>query len=292
MNGYMKFLSTPYPFYENTRQGLKICSGIGLFITLFCVLFQPFGLDSISTISQVGYGVVSFLVCLLFIVILPLLLPKYLQNKGWTIGKEIAWISAITLSLGIANYFYSGFVFEAGYQFHLPSFLLVCLYTLLVAIIPAIAIILYKQVFEFKKVLKDAAQLEGQLTARSELTAKQSNGTELKFRSELKSDALSIDISNFVFLVSSGNYVEIHFENDGNPKKHLVRNSISNIENDLQDYEQLIRCHRSYLVNLDKVEHINGNLQGYQLEIKNHMDLIPVSRSYTKRVKSILMKNA
>ena len=287
----MNILIAPYPFYENSRQGLKICLGIGLFIALFCVFFEPFGLDSVSTMGQIGYGVVSFVVCLLFIVILPMIFPNQLRNEGWTIGREILWILSITFSLGVANYFYSGFVFGAGYGFHLKSFLLVCLYTCLVAIIPAIAIILYKQVFEYKKIIKQAEILDGKLVARGLQTDEQNNGTVLNFNTELKGDALTINMGNFLFLSSSGNYIEVHYLNDGHLKKQLIRNSISGIENDLTQYDKLFRCHRSYLVNLNQVEHLSGNLQGYQLGLKGLDTPIPVSRSYTHKLRALLNKD-
>ncbi|NNK69400.1 MAG: LytTR family transcriptional regulator [Flavobacteriaceae bacterium] len=51
-----------------------------------------------------------------------------------------------------------------------------------------------------------------------------------------------------------------------------------------------MRCHRSYIINVDHVQHISGNLQGYQLELSGFQDLVPVSRSYTRRIKTLLLK--
>ena len=43
---------------------------------------------------------------------------------------------------------------------HLKSFMLVLFYTALVAVIPAIAIILYKQVFVYKKIVREVEQMD------------------------------------------------------------------------------------------------------------------------------------
>ncbi len=43
--------------------------------------------------------------------------------------------------------------------------------------------------------------------------------------------------------------------------------------------KKVIRCHKSYIVNLNKVNRISGNAKGYKLQIDELDFLIPVSRS-------------
>ena len=44
-------------------------------------------------------------------------------------------------------------------------------------------------------------------------------------------------------------------------------------------YAVFFRCHRAYIVNLDKIEQVEGNAQGYKLKLQGTEDLIPVSRN-------------
>ncbi|NNE15325.1 MAG: LytTR family transcriptional regulator [Saprospiraceae bacterium] len=286
----IKFLQAPYPFYENSKQGLQICLGIGVFIAAFCVLFRPFGLDRLRISHQLGYGIVSFLVCCFFIVFLPMIFKRQLRNKGWKIYKEILWVLLITISLTIANYFYSGFAFDQGYSFDVNSFLLVLFYTSLVAIIPAITIILYKKLVVLKKVLKDTEVLDARLNSINSEALLESGSELIHLKSRLKNDDLKLSSQQFLVSASSGNYVEIYYCLNGQIEKKLLRNNISEIEKQLNDHERIMRCHRSFIVNLDQIEHIQGNLQGYQLQLHEFEKRIPVSRSYTKKIKNSILK--
>ena len=282
-------LNVPYPFYENTKQGLKICLSIGLFIAAFCVFFQPFGLNKVSTSGQFGYGLVSFAVCCFYIVLLPQIFNNHLKNEGWKVYKEILWVILITTSLGIANYFYSGYVFNAGYGFDLRSFLIVMLYTSLIAIIPAITIILYKQLFVYKKVIKEVEKIDAEIVSRNGLGKPSKQQNKVVIHSKSKNERIELNPNDILFLMSSGNYIEVYYLKNNELQKRLVRNNISKLDRQMQSIESLVRCHRSYIINLDKIIHVNGNLQGYQLQF-NHIDwTIPVSRSYTKSIKTRIL---
>ena len=219
----IKFLNSPYPFYESNRHGLRICLGIGIFIAAFCLFIQPFGLDQVSAVGRFGYGLVSFIICSLFILIFPMIWPGKLRMEGWTVLKEIIWISAIVMALAIANYFYSGLVFNAGFGIHIESFLIVLAYTLLVAMIPAVAIILYKQLIQYKKVINEVENMENKLNQMAG-SVNGDQGRTISISSESGNDKINIQSNNFVYAASAGNYVEIFYRNDGHIKKHLVRN--------------------------------------------------------------------
>jgi DNA-binding LytR/AlgR family response regulator len=51
-------------------------------------------------------------------------------------------------------------------------------------------------------------------------------------------------------------------------------------------HQNFYRCHKSYVINLDQVNHISGNAQGYKFHLKSAEDLIPVSRSNNEFVKN------
>lgn len=288
----IKFLNYPYPFYEDTKQSFTICAGIGIFITGFCYFFKPFGLDKISVIGQLGYGIVSFSVCSFYIIILPLIFKNHLRTKGWKIYKEILWICTIVISLAISNYYYSGFFFSKPADSSLMTFLIVIFYTALVALIPAVAIILYKQLFVYKKIIRDTQKISSKLALKNlvhqELDKSKSN---VIISSENSNDILEININEFYFLTSSGNYVEVFYVKNDMPQKKLIRNNISKIETQLKGFNSIIRCHRSHIINSTKIKQANGNLQGYQLKFLKFEEIIPVSRSYTKKIKNNVLSH-
>jgi DNA-binding LytR/AlgR family response regulator len=84
------------------------------------------------------------------------------------------------------------------------------------------------------------------------------------------------------------NYVSVCFQKDGISQKELLRNTIKNLETQIQS-SVLIRCHRSFMVNSDLIEKVEGNAQGLRLNLKNLEDFeVPVSRKYIPILKEII----
>lgn len=285
----LKFFNSPYPFYENMLQAFKLSLGIGFFIGLFCYLFRPFGLAHATDIELLGFGLVSFLVCGFYMMVLPLLFHKVLRHKNWKIYKEILWILLITTSIATANYFYLGYIFDAGYAFNLRIFVFVLTCTAIIAIIPAIAIILYKQVFVYKRIVKEVEKIDAKLISRSSYFSEDESKIRITFKSDTQKNDIHIFLDQFVFLSSFGNYIEIYHLKNNELTKSLIRNKISNIEKDLKEIKSVVRCHRSHMINLQKIDRVKGNLQGYQLFFKVVDMQIPVSRSYTRLIKEAVL---
>lgn len=50
----------------------------------------------------------------------------------------------------------------------------------------------------------------------------------------------------------------------------------------------IIRCHRAFLVNIRMVVKVDGNSQGYKLNLEGCEEEVPVSRAYAKEVKALI----
>ena len=90
------------------------------------------------------------------------------------------------------------------------------------------------------------------------------------------------------------NYVELSAISSGKVDRVLLRQTISSTYTQLQsiDAGNVQRCHRSYIVNLDKISQVSGNAQGLKLSFDGLEDvLVPVSRSYIAGFKQA-MENA
>ncbi len=92
----------------------------------------------------------------------------------------------------------------------------------------------------------------------------------------IKINDLELDLEQFMFAKSEGNYLEIYL-NKQNPNKVLIRITLKNFEALLKTYPNIIKTHRSYLVNSNCIEKLKGNAQGYQLHINKY--IVPVSRN-------------
>ena len=59
----------------------------------------------------------------------------------------------------------------------------------------------------------------------------------------------------------------------------MLRVTMKKIEDLLYKNENIVRCHKSYFVNLNYVKNVSGNARGYFLTINNLDISIPVSRN-------------
>jgi DNA-binding LytR/AlgR family response regulator len=51
----------------------------------------------------------------------------------------------------------------------------------------------------------------------------------------------------------------------------------------------VVRCHRSFLINVNAIEHVSGNAQGLRLQLVMVSGVeVPVSRSYIPKLRALL----
>jgi len=67
-----------------------------------------------------------------------------------------------------------------------------------------------------------------------------------------------------------------------------VRCSLIYAENLLKDDKFIFKCHRSYLVNINYIDKVEGNSQGYKLYLENVPTPIPVSKIFAQKLKELL----
>ena len=95
---------------------------------------------------------------------------------------------------------------------------------------------------------------------------------------------LSVKHEDIVYLESADNYVSIHYQDKGKTIKFMLRNSLKNLE-ELLKHRNIIRTHRSYMVNFDKVKLIRKEKDGlhFELDVEEKIDL-PISKTYMTEV--------
>ena len=90
-----------------------------------------------------------------------------------------------------------------------------------------------------------------------------------------------------MFFHAQDNYVIIHFIKDLQHVKEIIRTTLKKIKDDLNEQHNLFHCHKSYIVNLDKVINVSGNAQGLKLHFDSINEIIPVSRQLHQEFKHI-----
>lgn len=104
------------------------------------------------------------------------------------------------------------------------------------------------------------------------------------------SESVTIHIPNLLYIESVGNYVKVAQLHEGKVVTHMLRATSKQIEERLNNYPIIVRCHRAFLVNLQQVEKIISKAGTMQLLIKHSYDYLPVSRSNMPGIKQAIAK--
>ncbi len=104
------------------------------------------------------------------------------------------------------------------------------------------------------------------------------------------SEKISLRIADLLYIEAVGNYVKVYHWQDGRVKTDMLRATMKQMEDDLQDYPTIVRCHRAFLVNLQQVEKIISKSGNMLLSLKQDNGSIPVSRSNMTQIKEAVKR--
>lgn len=253
------------------------------FALLFVNFYSPFGVRYWFNVTQWQMLFYSSLVILTGVLVV--VLSRWLMfalSKYFTLNylQFSVWVAAEVFLMALFYAIFEKIYFDDERQF---GYLLKTSIqnTALVLLLPYSAIWLYFSYREKKH------QLE-QITLGNPLPDQTKN--MIPFHDEKGILRLSVKKENLLYLESSDNYVNIYYLNKEKISKFLLRNTMKKMEELFQNAE-IIRCHRSYMVNFEKVKIIRKDKDGLQLELDLQSAIdIPVSRSYFEKVMNTFSK--
>jgi hypothetical protein len=93
---------------------------------------------------------------------------------------------------------------------------------------------------------------------------------------------LKLKMKNILCFEANDNYVNIYFlKNETEIKKNMERISLRKVESLIpSDADSFTRIHKSYIINTQFIEKINGKSQAYRIQLKGLSFEVPVSRSF------------
>ena len=268
----------PFPLVETPTEKFLLSLTIGIFIFLFLSIFQPFGLNKLvgnKYLYFLGYGAVSFFVELFFTFGVMIILKRFYDSEKWTLGKHIINVFFFVISLAFFNWLYTICIDSPNYNPFTPFLV----DTLAIGFFPSIFIFLY---LERKLRLKNIGI--SKKINNSFLTISKISDNEYEKIPFLKIEGIYINPENFLCVKSLGNYVSLYYIENNKTKKETIRTTMKQIENSLEGNNDIVRCHKSYFVNLKKVTNSFGNARSLYFEIEGIDMQIPVSRKIAKEL--------
>ncbi|WP_299817890.1 LytTR family DNA-binding domain-containing protein [uncultured Pontibacter sp.] len=283
----ISFLRQPYPARDprNSRALLQaILSGV--LIAFILVVFQPFGSYNwhhpYKTLILAGYGLVAVVVSLLDFHLSRSILKTFFAERNWTVWKEILRNMA---GFVMAGFFCVVYGYFAGQMpFSLTQIMYMVVVCFMVGAFPATILILLNYAYLSNKYSTPATP------AKQTIPVATQEETKVELLAENGKDKLILPANNLLYIASSDNYCTVFHMENGKLTKTLLRSSLSRMQDQLS-LPMFARCHRSFLVNLDKVSAVTGNAQGYKLYLDKVPEPVPVSRAYAPLVKEQFLAN-
>jgi hypothetical protein len=258
----------------------------GAFVFFFLIIFKPFGLQVLSGKDLIkvtsGYGLVTTG----YMTIHSLMIVIILTEKNWTVGKEILNTLIIIAMIGLCNYLYHSFY--SSQKLILFELIEFQLEVLVVSFIPISLIILLRQNILLKRHIKEAEEINRKANWKS---PDDRNDKLVVISAQNPGNDFSCNSSNILFFRAMDNYVIIHFIKDSDYLKEVIRTTLKKTKEDMNEYPNFFHCHKSYIVNLDKVIKVSGNAQGLKLHLDHTEEIIPVSRQLHQEFKHIFGLN-
>ncbi|OQA84755.1 MAG: putative two-component response-regulatory protein YehT [Bacteroidetes bacterium ADurb.Bin234] len=271
----IKYLNRPFPYQIEPKYKWFDTFGIGFLIAILLLIFQPFGIEILTikyknlllSVFGIIYAVVNFLYYTIS--------PKIFTSNKWTVKNEIIVSLLVFFVVDVLNWLYA-VAWIPAFTFSIASFLQFQYYTLTFGALPVLFFGLIIENQNLKNTINSANTINKAIALQ--------NVVEPVKTIQLNGFTLKID--DILYFNSYQNYIDIVVNQNNTIKKLLHRTTLKQLTAQLADYPQFVQCHKSFIVNKEKIQRAEGNSQGLILTLKNCNETVPVSRSYVNMLKN------
>jgi hypothetical protein len=273
------------PLWEkNIPKHLTEKSNIQLFIVftavfalVFINIYAPFSMVAwfnLTDLQLLLYSSVVILIGILVLVFSRILMFHLGKTRSLNFGEYSIWIAVEIILMALSYSFIQYFLLDDPRDF-LTVLKKTIQTTALVVLLPYVIIWLYLSRQEKKRELD---------RLNSNFYKPVDQKQMLPFMDEKGNMKFSLKKEDLLYLEASDNYVSIYYLDQNKISTYLLRNNLKRIDQDLLG-TGLLRCHRSYMVNFEKIKLIRRDKDGLILELDNvQKTVLPVSRTYIDNI--------
>jgi hypothetical protein len=274
----------PIPSYINQKQNIvRLVLFTALFALVFINTYSPFGADrwyNLTKLEFFTYSSLTILVGVLVVLISRIIMYRVCKKHTINIWQYLIWICAEIFSMALTYALFEK-LFLSDNRLLADLIKNSSRNTALVLLLPYSILWLYFSWRDKKEQIERLADFPPLSENSRNMIPFYDDKGILKF---------SVKKENLLYLESAENYVNICYLNKGKVSKYLLRDTLKKIEESFAGTE-IVRCHRSYIVNFEKVKVIRKDKDGLKLEFDNpSMADIPVSKTYVNAVMQTFSK--
>lgn len=272
---FARYLRQPYPYYWATHNLPRVVLLIMAASFLFNYAFQPF-------VVYVPEHKIDFVwICLVHAVLPGVLCYLYffslnwrgVEEEKWTVGKEAFHVLALLILIGVGNFLIRDLIYDNPWNWSFRFFFDEIRNALLVGALIILVVVPINFNRLFKKHEQDASLLPLHHDAQESPVR-----SDIFIQTRVKSDDFSLDTRALLFAKAAGNYVVLYLSQGEAVEVLLKRLPLKVLEQQLVAYTYLVKTHRAYLVNVDRIKKVAGNAQGYRLSFDHTSETVPVAR--------------
>ncbi|MEM8909420.1 MAG: LytTR family DNA-binding domain-containing protein [Bacteroidota bacterium] len=283
-------LNRPFPAIENAQLRLITIAFHGCFVAFFLLAFKPFELYRTAGIANTNS--VVYVLGFALTVSLALLFSEFLiwkvikiQVEKWTFGKAMLMGIWDMLLVTFAIFIYINYQSDFA-QFTYQALFRISSLAILFSVIPVMITTVFLDNWWLRQNLGKASDLQNKV----DKAVFKATDNRLRLQSENNHEFLNIDSNQLLFIESVDNYVSVYHLDQQQVKKQLLRSNLKKLESQI-DAPSIVRCHRSFMVNLKNIKKVEGNSRGLQLYFSDYDTAVPVSRRYVKSILGQLESN-
>ena len=271
-------LQKPIPGYLTEKRNItNLIVFTAAFALVFINFYAPFGVElkyQVTPLELLFYSSMIILTGVLVVVVSRVIMYHRCKRKQINHYQYILWSLAEVLFMALFYTLYEKVFLKDGRL--VADLLKVSIQnTALVLLLPYSVLWLY---FSWK----DKKMLLADLVSGSHAAEPAKN--MVPFYDEKGVLRLSVKMENLLYIEASDNYVTIGYLNKDKVSRFLLRNTLKRME-ELFANTPMIRCHRSFMVCLDKVKVIRKDKDGLMLELDVPIALdLPVSKTYVDKI--------
>lgn len=262
------------PWYK----GLFVAS-VGGFLTLFLVVFQPFGVTNHDPDFQIDLAFLAYMLGAGLAVTAALAVSEFLLRPVLLPAPRyahlLAWLAWDYLLAGTVAYLYYNALGD-WHDWGWASYL---------RFLPDVALVISFPVLGFYFYMRYQAVV-ARLVHLSSAGPRTPSSERLHLSADNERDLFTVAADQLLYLESQDNYVTVVYLHEGRRQTRLLRSSLKRLEAMLPAGCQ--RCHRSFVVHLPQVRACHGNQHGLKLLFAGGDDPVPVSRAYAATVLAAL----
>lgn len=277
INQITRLWQEPFPQGDDNKSIIKYSLVTGLIVSFILMVFKPFGFSEAPADEAIKYalifGAMGFVGLTIYLFFIKYVLKIKQNHPSWTFGKWMLNNFVIILLFTCINYFFT--VYSYGLPHSMNHLFGIFWSALTIGVFPITLLGLLVLVQQSTRNERIASEIN---IRPVEIINKQPNLVRLPIHQSDK--FFEINADQIICIEAMQNYVHIYFDEGEEISKKIIRNTISDIEQALEQ-TNILRSHRSFLVNTSKIEAVSGNAQGLKLEINPSPGFwIPVSRKY------------